>query len=119
MAIKRKAIHELDVATVRIDFGEAGDLNVEFYPNKLTYGLRKKIAAAAEADDYDSMLEHFIRIFKSWDLLDDKGEPEPLDMAVFEDLGVEVLGEIIAEVQAATLPKSATESSSQDGSQTP
>ncbi len=119
MAIKRTAIHESDVASIRLDFGDAGDLNVEFFPNKLTYGLRKKIAAAAQADDYDAMFEHFLKVFKSWDLLDDTGEPEPITMDVFEDLGIEVLNDIVSAVQDATSPKPQTGASSPDGSAIP
>lgn len=119
MAIKRTALHEREVATIHIDFGDAGDLNVEFYPTKLTYGLRKRIAAAAQAEDYDAMLEGFIQVFKSWDLLDDKGKPEPLEMAVLADLGEDVLAEIMKAIQDATSPKSQTDDSSPDGSAIP
>jgi len=115
MAIKRRAIQERDTVSVRVDFGEAGDLNVVIFPGKMTYGLRKKIVKAAEADDYDTMLECLLKIFKSWDLLDDKGKPEPLTMAVFEDLGEDVLAEIMQAINEATSPKAQTSTSSSDG----
>ena len=111
MPVKRRAIAERESRTVRLDFGDAGDLNVAYFPGKLTYGLMKRINNAAHDNDYDTMLEGFLAIFDSWDLLDDNGNPEPLTMAVFEDLGVDVLTGIMSAIQEQENPKAATPTS--------
>ena len=111
MPVKRKDIAERESRAVRLDFGDAGDLNVAYFPGKLTYGLMKRINRAAKADDYDTMLEGFLAVFDTWDLLDEDGNPEPLEMAIFEDLGVDVLTQIMTAIQEDAGPKSETPSS--------
>ena len=111
MPVKRKALAEREVRSVRIDFGDAGDLNVEFFPGKLTFALQKRINQAAQADDYETLLESFLVIFAGWDLLDEDGEPEPLTMAVFEDLGLDVLAEVMGAVRESIAPKAETPTS--------
>lgn len=115
MPITRAALQETNTATAHVDFGDAGDLNIEFYPDKLTYARRKAIAKAAENDDFDAMLEGLLAIFKGWDLLKANGKPEPLTMDVFTDLGESVLAEIMTAIMHATSPKAQTPDSLPDG----
>lgn len=108
MPIKNSAIKFREVKKYRIDFGEDGDLNVEYYPNALTLSLQKKVNAAAEADDLETIAEEFFTVVKSWDVQDDDGKVLPINRETLADLGIETLNSIIMQLRGSESPNATT-----------
>lgn len=100
-----------------ISFGEAGDLNLEYYPRKLTSAMLARYAAADPAKlagaSNDRALEvvagaadTLLALLASWDLTAEEGGPTlPLTRETVEGLGIAVqwaiLGGIMADGNAA------------------
>lgn len=67
MPIKISNLGRRNVASMSIDFGEAGDLNNEYYPDQITLRLSKRVQAAKDTD----VPGIFFSVIKSWDRQDD------------------------------------------------
>lgn len=87
-----------ETAKIRLDFGEDGDLNLEFDPRKLTVGAVKEMSAAGREQDYGRLAEIFFDILTDWDLLDDDGEKMPYTEEAINALGFVTFINIVAEM---------------------
>lgn len=83
---------------MRVGEGEEDVVNLEYRPGALTLGALSKLHDAAKANVFDpTALEDLLKpIIVSWDLLDDDGEPLPIDRSGIHKLPVEFVGELVA-----------------------
>ena len=98
--IGRKSVH--------IDLEEAGDLNLDVFPNRMTMELQSKATEATDKGDEAALSLIFCHIVDSWDVLDDEGKVLPLNAKSVSQIGVQTLGVIMEEVTNALRPKSGT-----------
>jgi hypothetical protein len=63
----------------RIDFGDDGDLNLEWNGGRLTGARQDEINAAMQTGEARALYGALVDIVASWDLLGDDGEPLALD----------------------------------------
>lgn len=99
MPIKKSAYQDLDLQTVTLDFGEAGDLNLTFAPNALSYDLNKRAEKAAKEQNDEEMIRLFFSVARTWDLTDDDDQPLPLTIEHIRDLGIQTVFSLITLMQ--------------------
>lgn len=111
MPVKVSKLSDREVKTLHMDFGEAGDLNVAYYPGRLTYGLVKRVEALQESKDMDALLTEFLSLIKSWDVQDDAGKVLPLVPASCEFMDFGTINDLIAKMQESSVPNRETSTS--------
>lgn len=111
MPVKNSRMKYREVKTYRIDFGDDGDLNVEYYPNALTLNLQKKVQAAAKENDLQTIADEFFKVVKTWDVQDDDGNVLPINRESLSDLGIRTLNEIIEQLAGNENPNPVTSTS--------
>ena len=81
MPITLRALAQ-DRQTLRIDYGDAGDLNIVYTPSLLTEKLLTRLSSmtgeTAMGDAAEIVNAVLLKLVLEWDLLDDDGEPLPL-----------------------------------------
>lgn len=105
MPIKTSTLAALDTKTMRIDFGDAGDLNIEYRPNGITLDLLAKLR---NAEDEETVVGLFFSVITSWDLQGDDGKTLPVDRSSYGFFSVPLIRTIIERMQAAELPNAET-----------
>ena len=88
-----------DRQTLRIDYGEAGDLNITFTPSLVTEKLIRQIRAITADSDVDEMADAInatlLRLVESWDVTDDNGAVIPLTPDGMGDVPIMVRFDIL------------------------
>lgn len=79
-------------------------------PLEHTLGWQKKVIAAAESDDVDTLSTTFFKVVKEWDIEDDDGNILPLDVTAFDLLTVATFGALSRLIMERMVPKQPTRS---------
>lgn len=104
----------------KINFGDEGDLNVEYFPAKFTVGFQKQLMKLANeeetSDDTEKgdFFELLMTIICKWDLLDDEGVAYPINKETIAELPLSLVLEISRCISDGVnpTPKTPTKSSS-------
>lgn len=95
--------------TVRIHLAKDNDLNITFYPDRLTQDVIDRFGDASRDKDYDAAAAAFAEVIAEWDMLDrPDGEPLPFDGETFRLVSTRVFNAIWDQINEAVTPKSRT-----------
>lgn len=99
-----------ETRTIRLDFGDAGDLNIVFRPGGITPAREEELQVEdTEGRGVRAVIGLLCEIVESWDLLDDTGEPLPLDVdVVMRTIPGDLIGQIFDGMKVATTPGEAS-----------
>lgn len=111
-----------NTAAVRIDYGEAGDINILYRPNALTEKTIRRLSVLQDSANVDfdanmsAIVGMLVQLIASWDLTAN-GEPVPITVEALEEVPIAIrmdvlrailedgrLGEQIGIASVPTLP---------------
>lgn len=92
--------------TAKINFGRDGDLNVTYFPGRINQDLVDRFQAANEDKDYELQADIFGEIVSEWDLLQEDGEPVPINGEAIRTVGSLIFNEIWDRLTDSITPKS-------------
>ena len=106
MPISLRALAQ-DRHTLRIDYGDAGDLNIVYTPSLITEKLLAQMSALSDASPMPAVGEAvnatLARIIQTWDMTDDAGAAIPLTEEALVDIPllvrVDILSRLVADMR--------------------
>lgn len=83
-------------ATVRIEVPLEGGETLSVYGQNLSVGNTRRFTRAANVEDFDAIVEEFLKLFTRWDVVDENGADVPLNEENVDQLDMDVFQKISA-----------------------
>lgn len=95
-----------ETRTVRIDFGDEGDLNITFRPGGITPAREEELQVEeAEGRGLRALIGLLCEVIVEWDLLDENGAPFPLDVeALMQSIPADLFQQVFLAIGEAAAP---------------
>lgn len=101
MPIRFADYQAVDTQTITFDFGDAGSLEIDFAPNKVSKDLTERAEAAYKAGDQYGMIGCFLDVVTGWDMEDNDGKPWPVARENVAQLGLNTINAVMEAINEA------------------